>query len=342
MRVHFPFCRRDRRFPGGRLRRGGGHASFLERAAQLGRKIGPRKHLLDQFAPDRWRDRGLGVYPGLSCDLDGLKLERRRKFFRRHSECPVSDEELQEHVSSRIWRRHFEAAYGGGVQHERVRRAQEPRAELLRIAGRASRRALKQRFAHRLDAHPRLAIGVVYGPMLVDPQRGGSCDLRRCRRGPVPVKIDDGRLAKSRPWNVGRISGHGRRNLAARAVVAGHAVGGKIGVWRPVGHHAAGRDHATEPRRIDDITSGQVSVVVSGRRHDDNSRFIKRVYGIGPNLRRQAAHTHADNMHARLIRCAQLMYVVEPARDRAVAEQDDPVGDANRDDVRLRRASEGL
>ena len=47
-------------------------------------------------------------------------------------------------------------------------------------------------------------------------------------------------------------------------------------------------------------------------------------------------------MHPRRLRRAELVDIIEPARNRAVAEEHDPVGDPNRDDFGVRRAAERL
>ena len=86
----------------------------------------------------------------------------------------------------------------------------------------------------------------------------------------------------------------------------------------------------------------RVAIVVSGRGYDDDAGVVKRVDRVRPCLRRKAAHAHADDMDARPVRSAQAVNVVESLRDRAVAEQHDPVGDPNRDDLGVRRAAERL
>ena len=102
------------------------------------------------------------------------------------------------------------------------------------------------------------------------------------------------------------------------------------------------RYHAAEARRVDDETRGEVGVVVPGRGHDDDARLVERVDRVGPRLGGQSSHAHAHDMHARRFRRAELVNVVKSTRDRAVAEQNDPVGDADRDDFGIRRAAEGL
>ena len=100
----------------------------------------------------------------------------------------------------------------------------------------------------------------------------------------------------------------------------------------------------TRPNRAGYTTTcvGALPIVVSGRGYDHDAGVVKRVDCVRPCLGRKAAHAHAHDMDARPIRLAQAVDVVESLRDGAVAEQHDPVGDPNRDDLRVRRAAERL
>ena len=86
----------------------------------------------------------------------------------------------------------------------------------------------------------------------------------------------------------------------------------------------------------------RIAKIVSGSGNDDDPRIIKRVDGVGPGLGGYPPHTQAHHMNARRIRIAKRMDVVEALRDRAVPEQDDPIGDTNRNDIGVGRAAEWL
>ena len=174
------------------------------------------------------------------------------------------------------------------------------------------------------------------------PEGGRGGDLGSGRRSPVAVEIDHGRLAEARPWHVRRVSRDRRPHLAVRTVIARHPFWRKVGVGAAVGHHAARGDHATEARRVDNETRGEVRIVVPGRRDDDDARLIERIDRVGPRLGGQASHAHAHDMHERRLRPAELVNVIESARDRAIAEQHDAVRDSDRDDFGIRRAAKGL
>ena len=339
--------REGRRFGGFRLRgrRRRGNAGFLERGAQSLRQVGPREHCFGQLAPRGRRQQfRLGFEAGLGRDLGGLKLQHRQ--FRSggggHRWGHVAKQQVEEREIGGGWRRSDKLSCGRGRLGESVRRPEHAVAEFVGIGGDAFGRAFEERLSHRFDPHPAFGIGVEVVAMLFYPEGGRGGDLGSGRRSPVAVEIDDGRLAEARPRHVRRVGRDRRPHLAVRTVVARHPFRRKVGVGAAVGHHAARGDHATEAGRVDDETRGEVRIVVSGRRDHDDARLIERIDCVGPRFRWQASHAHAHDMHARRLRLAELVNVIEPARDGAVAEQHDAVRDADRDDFGVRRAAKGL
>ena len=149
------------------------------------------------------------------------------------------------------------------------------------------------------------------------------------------------RLASEpRPRGVRREGGQRGVHLRRRAIVARHDRERRDPRRASVRHHAAGRDHPVEPRRIDDVVRRQVAEVVARRRHDEDAELVERVDGVGPGLRRQPTHAHRDDVHAGVRIRPEAMDVVEGPSDRAVLEQDHRVGHADRHHVEERRAAE--
>src|SRR5215211_413401 len=102
-----------------------------------------------------------------------------------------------------------------------------------------------------------MRIGIDGGPVLLQPDRRGSCDLRRCRRCALAVEIDNIGATEARPRHVRGRRGNGGPHLAVGAVIAGHQANAEIGIGLAVRHHAARRDHPVEPRGVDDVVGRQ-------------------------------------------------------------------------------------
>jgi hypothetical protein len=328
-----------------RRRDAAGSADFFKCRAQRLREIRSGQHFLQYLAAQGGRQRlRPGFDPALGRDLRGLELQHRQ--FRSggggHRRGNVAEQQVEKREIGGGRRRSGELGSGRSVLRERIGRPQHAVAEFICVGGVALASAVEQRLAHRLDAHPVFRIGVELGAVLFDPERRRGGDLRSGGRSPVAVEVDDGRLPEAGPWDVRRVGGDRRPHLSVGTVIAGHPGHRKIGVGSAVGHHAACRDHAAEAPRIDDETRRLVGVVVSRGRHDDHACLVQCVDRVGPRLRGQSSHAHAHDMHARCGRGAELVNVVETARDGAIAEQHHPVGDANRNDFGVRCAAEGL
>ena len=277
-------------------------------------------------------------------DLGRLEIEQRkfRRPRRREGGPVIAKQQFQKREAGGVRGCRNQLRSRRRAKRERVGGAEHAGAEFRSRAGVALGGALEQRLPHRLDPHPAFSIGVVVRPMLVDPQRRRRGHLGRRRRGAVAVEIHDRRLAEPGPRHVRGIARNRRPHLGVRTVVAGHPLQREICVRGAVRHHAAGRDDPAESRRIHDDMRRRVAIVVSGRGYDHDAGVVKRVDCVRPCLGRKAAHAHAHDMDARPIRLAEAVDVVESLRDGAVAEQHDPVGDPNRDDLGVRRAAERL
>ena len=104
-----------------------------------------------------------------------------------------------------------------------------------------------------------------------------------------------------------------------------------------IGHGAAGGDDAVKSGRVDDVAGRQVAEIVAGGRSDEDARVVQCIHGIGPCCRSQPPHAHRHDMDLRARILAELMHVIQSAGDGAVAEQHNPVGNAQRHHLDERR-----
>src|SRR5215210_9552696 len=114
-----------------------------------------------------------------------------------------------------------------------------------------------------------------------------------------------------------------------------HAVKPSLEVRALVGRGAAYAHHPVEPGRPDGLTRGEsVSDVVTRRGKDRHPRFVGGVDRMSPAPRRYAAHADRDNPARRGDG------ILDALGHGAAEKMDYRVGDADRHDLRVRRAAQ--
>ena len=188
-------------------------------------------------------------------------------------------------------------------------------------------RAVEQGVPDGFDAAPVLGELVL---VLLQPQRGGGGDLRGGRRGAFPVEPDHLGAAEQRPGNVRGVGGDGGVHRRLRAGAALQHVPVQVPVRLSVRHHPAHRDNPVVAGRVHHRLRWRRADMVSGRRANADPVLVGEVDRVSPRRRRQPAHAQRHDV-APLLHC-----VAESLRERAGAQQRDPISHPQRQHLRLR------